>query len=95
VDEGMIMVFEGVFICRRELSPYLDYRIFLEIPFEVSKRRAAARDIPIYSEEILERYDRKYWPAQRRYLEEYPPLQTADMIVDNLNWECPVIKYIR
>lgn len=95
VDESMIMIFEGVFLFRRELSPYLDYRIFLEIPFEESKRRAAARDIPIYGEEILERYDRKYLPAQRRYLEEYPPLQTADMIINNFNWECPAIKYMR
>ena len=95
VDEGMIMVFEGVFLFRRELSPYLDYRIFLEIPFEESKRRVAARDIPIYGEEILERCDGKYLPAQRRYLEEYPPLQTADMIIDNFDWEYPAIKYIR
>jgi hypothetical protein len=43
----------------------------------------------------LERCDGKYLPAQRRYIEEYPPPQTADMMIDNFNWEYPAIKYIR
>jgi uridine kinase len=93
--KGTIVVFEGVFLFRKELSPYLDYKIFLEIDFDESKRRAKARDVPLYGQEILERYDLKYLPAQRKFLEEYPPLQTADMIINNHNWDYPVIKYCR
>ena len=92
VTKDTIVIFEGVFLFRKELSTYLDYKIFLEIDFSESKRRAKARDVPIYGEEILERYDIKYLPAQRKYLEEFPPLQTADMIINNHNWEYPIIK---
>ena len=95
VTEDTIVIFEGVFLFRKELSKYLDYKIFLNIPFEESKNRAIIRDIPIYGEEIMKRYDEKYLPAQRKYLEEYPPLQLADIIIDNSNWEYPITRYCR
>lgn len=91
VDKDTIVVFEGVFLFRKELSPYLDYRIFLEIPYEESKSRAVTRDVPVYGEEILDRYDGKYLPAQRKYLDEYPPNKTADLIINNENWEYPKV----
>jgi uridine kinase len=86
-----IVLFEGVFLFRKELAPYIDYKIFLDIPFNDSKERAAARDIPLYGDEVLKRYDIKYLPAQRKYLQEYPPQKVADMVIDNTNWEYPAI----
>jgi phosphoglycolate phosphatase len=95
VDENTIVVFEGVFLFRNELSEYIDYKIFLEIPFEESKNRAATRDVPVYGEEVLKRYDEKYLPAQKRYIDHCHPMKMADMIIDNLNWQYPTIKYLR
>ncbi len=82
-----IVIMEGVFLFRKELSPYIDYGIFLEIPFEESKKRAKRRDI----EAVLKKYDEKYLPAQKKYLREYPPTKTADMLIDNSDWEHPKI----
>ncbi len=90
-DSDTLVIFEGVFLFRRELSPYIDYKVFLEIPFQESKRRARIRD----NKASLRKYDEKYLPAQRKYLEEYPPDETADMIIDNSDWECPGIKLLR
>ena len=90
-NQNTIVVFEGVFLFRKELSPYIDYKIFLDIPFEESKRRAMNRDI----EASLKKYDEKYLPAQRKYLDEYPPGETVDMIIDNSDWEYPKIKLLR
>jgi len=87
-NQNTIVVFEGVFLFRKELSPYIDYKVFLEITFEECKRRAKIRD----SQASLEKYEEKYIPAQKRYLNEYPALKTADMIIDNSNWEYPVVK---
>lgn len=94
-DQDTIVLFEGVFLFRKDLSPYIDYKIFIEIPFEESKNRAGVRDVPIYGKEVLSRYDEKYLPAQRKYLAEFPPQQTADMIIDNSNWEYPRVTYLR
>jgi len=80
-----VVLFEGVFLFRKELAPYLDYRIFLDISFEECKRRARSRD----PEAVLEKYDSKYLPAQRKYLDEYPPSEIADMIIDNNSWNKP------
>lgn len=91
INRDTVVIFEGVFLFRKELAPYLDYKVFLEIPFGESKARAKARD----TQEYYEKYDIKYLPAQAKYLKEYPPAKTADIIIDNTNWEYPVIKYVR
>jgi uridine kinase len=85
IDRDTVVIFEGVFLFRKGLAPYLDYKVFLDIPFEESKRRANVRD----SEADVIKYDIKYLPAQRKYLEACPPRETADMIIDNSNWEYP------
>jgi len=89
--QNTIVVFEGVFLFRKELAPYIDYKIFLNIPFGESKRRARIRD----ADTDTNKYDEKYLPAQSRYLEEYPPEKTADMVIDNSEWEYPRLKYTR
>jgi uridine kinase len=86
-----IVIFEGVFLFRKELAPYIDYKIFLNIPPELSKKRAKMRD----PEANLQKYDTKYLPAQRKYLREYPPRKVSDMVIDNRDWERPVIRYLR
>ena len=88
IDSNTIVIFEGVFLFRKELTPYLDYKVFLDIPFGESKKRAKIRD----SHASLDKYDTKYLPAQAKYLEESPPTKVADMIIDNTNWEYPRIK---
>ncbi|HTY81549.1 MAG TPA: HAD hydrolase-like protein [Dehalococcoidales bacterium] len=82
-----IVVLEGVFLFRKELAPFIDYKIWLEIPFEESQRRAISRD----SRETNLKYVTKYLPAQRKYIQETNPRSTADIVVDNTNYEYPVI----
>ena len=84
-----IVLLEGVFLFRKELSPYIDYYIYLDIPFEKCMERGLERG----GEE--ERYRTKYIPAQKKYLGEYPFSEYADIIVDNSNWEYPRITYTR
>jgi HAD superfamily hydrolase (TIGR01549 family) len=86
-SQNTIVIFEGVFLFRKELSPYIDYKIFLDISFEESKKRAKDRD----PEAVIKKYDDKYLPAQAKYLEQYPPEKTADIIIDNSDWEYPKI----
>jgi len=90
-NQNSIVIFEGVFLFRKELSPYIDYKIFLDIPFEESRRRAPMRDADL-SEAELKKYESKYLPAQKKYMEEYPPNNVADMVIDNTDWEQPHIK---
>jgi HAD superfamily hydrolase (TIGR01549 family) len=90
IDRDTIVIFEGVFLFRRELSSYIDYKVFLDIPPEESKRRATIRD----PEAIVKKYDEKYLPAQVKYMRKYPPTKVVDMVIDNTNWEYPRAKQI-
>jgi phosphoglycolate phosphatase-like HAD superfamily hydrolase/uridine kinase len=83
-----IVIAEGVFLFRKELASYLGYKIFLDIPFSVSRERAGARD----TVESFGKYDTKYLPAQRKYLQACSPKKLADMVIDNTRYEFPVIK---
>jgi uridine kinase len=90
INRKTIVIFEGVFLFREKLATFIDYKVFLDIPLEESKRRAIIRD----PEAVLKKYDVKYLPAQVKYLKKYPPAKKADMIIDNVNWEYPKITYI-
>ena len=88
-EPDTIVIFEGVFLLRKEINPYIDYTVFLDITFDESLERGKARG------GIVERYNSKYHAAQRKYLEEFPPEETADMVIDNSNWEYPKIMLLR
>jgi uridine kinase len=79
---------EGVFLFRKELAPYIDYKIYLDIPFEESKRRAITRDPAA----TIVKYDEKYMPAQQKYIRQYAPALVADMVIDNTDWRRPLIR---
>jgi phosphoglycolate phosphatase-like HAD superfamily hydrolase/uridine kinase len=91
INQDTIVIFEGVFLFRKELAPYIDYKIFLDIPFEESKKRAILRD----PQAIVSKYDVKYLPAQVKYTQDYPPPRTADIIIDNTNVEQPRLVFLR
>jgi len=91
INPNTVVIFEGVFLFRKELAPYTDYKIFLEIPLDESKRRATVRD----AQASPDKYDTKYLPAQKKYLEEYPLPLVADLIIDNKEPEYPKITLSR
>lgn len=93
VDKNTFVILEGVFILREEIEAYLDYKIFIHVPFEQCKIRALKRDVPVYGHAILEKYDTKYIPTQKYYLEKYPPEEYADIIIENTDWNNPIIIY--
>jgi phosphoglycolate phosphatase-like HAD superfamily hydrolase/uridine kinase len=88
VTPDTIVILEGVFLFRPEILPFLDYKVYLDISFEESKRRATIRD----SAASLEKYDMKYHPAQTRYIKDTDPVSKADLVIDNNDPEYPKIK---
>ncbi len=85
IKPNTIVLFEGVFLFREELAPYIDLKVFLDIPFEESKKRAVVRD----PEANVKKYNTKYLPAQQKYLKQYPPSKVADIVIDNTTLEYP------
>ncbi len=80
-----ILVVDGVFLSRAELSALWDYRIFVEVPFDVALERALDRDVALVgsADVVRARYQERYFPAQRLYFERAHPRDLADAVVQN------------
>ncbi len=90
ITPDTIVVFEGVFLFRPELLPFLDYRVLVDIPFEASKERAVLRSPHLTADDLVA-YDQKYLPAQRQYFEACRPHEVADLVIDNASFQVPKI----
>lgn len=88
-----ILVFDGVFLLRPELRPFWEFSIFLDVPFEVTVARAVERDGYLFgnAEQIRRRYARRYVPGQKLYLQESRPQSYASVVIDNSDFERPML----
>jgi uridine kinase len=85
VGTNAVLLFDGVFVFRREINTYWDLRILLDVDAETSTARALQRDRgTIDGPEIIEKkYRLRYEPAWRIYADEVHPELKAHLIVDN------------
>ncbi len=88
-----ILIFDGVFLLRPELSGCWDYRIFLQVDFETALSRAVLRDRKLFGsrQEIESRYAQRYFPGQQLYLDQSCPHARAELVIDNNDPEQPLI----
>ncbi|HKQ76586.1 MAG TPA: uridine kinase [Blastocatellia bacterium] len=91
--ENSILVFDGVFLLRPELNRYWDFRIFVNASIEVAKERAIRRDSGWMGgeTEAKHRYETRYYPGQRIYIDECDPMSLADVIVGNDDPTAPTL----
>ena len=82
-----VLLFDGVFLLRKELFDRWDLRIFVSATFENALDRSRIRDqSPLMSaDEVEQRYRRRYLPSQQFYFETARPAEHADIIVYNDN----------
>jgi uridine kinase len=89
-----VLLFDGVFLLRSELREHWDLTIFIDADFETTAARAIARDCLESREEadaIRIRYQQRYIPGQRLYLESCKPRQNANIVVDNNDFLRPAL----
>ena len=94
-DKDAILVMDGIFLFRPELLNYWDIKIFLDVGFDVTLKRAIQRARDLGSsdseQEIVDVYSRRYIPGQKLYFQEAAPWEKADILVDNTSYDNPVI----
>jgi len=80
-----VLLFDGVFLLRKELFDQWDLRIFVSATFENALGRSRIRDqTPLMSaDEVEKRYRSRYIPSQQFYLDMVCPAEHADIIVYN------------
>ena len=87
-DPNAVLLFDGVFLLRPELREHWDFTIFVDAPFDVTLARAMKRDVALFgdAETVRRRYEERYIPGQKIYLEECRPKERATVVVDNHDW---------
>ncbi len=88
VTPETVVLLEGVFLFLDVISRYVDYYVYLDITPEERRKRASVRD----PEHVQKSYERKYLPAFREFIEEYPPARYADLIIENSDWRAPRVR---
>lgn len=83
IPYGSVLILEGIFLQREEIKSYLDFVIYLNVPKEVRLSRVLERDGYIGGvEEIKDKYEKRYFPAEEKYTLEYSPIENADFVLN-------------
>ena len=94
-DKDAILIMDGIFLFRPELLDFWDIRVFLDVGFDVTVQRAIKRAKDLESldseQEIMDQYNCRYVPGQKLYFQEATPQEKADILIDNTNYENPII----
>jgi uridine kinase len=85
-----ILVLDGIFLHRPELVGYWDLSVFLDVPFEVSVPRGAARGYG--NPDPGHPSNQRYVEGQRLYLRACDPAAHADVVVDHRDLTRPRIR---
>lgn len=81
LKDGIVIV-EGVFLQRPELEGQFDLTVYIDVPEEIRLQRVLRRDSYIGdTKAIAEKYERRYFPAERFYVEKCRPAECADYTV--------------
>lgn len=84
-DKDAILIFDGIFLQRQLLLPFWDLKIYLHAEFANTVLRGVARDQQHLGsrEAAVRRYEQRYVPGQKIYLNEARPLDKADILIEN------------
>ncbi|AFZ58781.1 uridine kinase [Anabaena cylindrica FACHB-243] len=79
-----VIVLEGIFLLKRSLQYFYDFKIWIDCSFETALERAIQRNQEdISPEQIIEDYQKIYFPAQKTHLAIDNPKSSADIIYMN------------
>jgi uridine kinase len=86
---GSVVLVDGLFLQRAELEGCFELAVWLDVPFEETAARMAARDgtSPDPEDPSMQRYV----AAQRTYFAQRTPWARADLVVDNTDLAAPFV----
>lgn len=93
--DDAILLFDGVFLQRAELVGDWDFRIWIDVPFDITVPRAVSRDATGDYAGVAAKYRSRYVPGQVLYMNQYRPRESADVIVMNADFANPGLCFRR
>lgn len=88
-DTPCIVIVEGVLLFKKQFVNLFDYKIWIDIDFELGLSRALRRerDVNYYKdkEEIINRYLNRFYEGQKLYFEYDEPSKSCDYIISAMD----------
>lgn len=85
-----VLVVDSVFGMRPEYDSFWDFRIWLDVPRDLSLTRGIGRDAGREGMEEAARLHReRYQASEEIYMREVGPTSTADVVIDNRDFAAP------
>lgn len=85
-----VLIVDSVFAMRPEYDEYWDFRIWLDVPAELSLERGIDRDAESEGRAEAELLHRdRYHESERIYISEVDPMSRADVVIDNADFVNP------
>jgi uridine kinase len=95
INPNSILLMEGIFLQRPELVRFWDLKIFLDVDFKTNLQRNIDRanliNDPVALDRFIERYYTRYKPGQELYFAESKPHESADIVIDNNDYNAPIL----
>jgi len=76
------IIVEGVFLYRPSLADLFDVKVFLTVPYEVARKRYAARKAQAGDDRPIQVFDDIWVPAYERYCRDFSPEKAADLVFE-------------
>ena len=91
----LVLLIEGIFLFQPKLADYFDFKVYLAVNPDETINRAIDRDAYRFGEadKVTKRYESKYNKGQELHRELHKPLELADWVIDNNDWETPSKKF--
>lgn len=91
VEKNAIVLVEGIFLFVPELESLFDFKIYLDVPFDITLERMLKRDAALYDdrESEIQLFHKRYKAGQELYIEEVNPVKISDVIINNANFNSP------
>lgn len=88
-----VFVIDGVFLQRPEFREYWDYTILLDVSDDTAIKRGSIRDTSRIGniEAARQKYIDRYIASQNIYYDECNPREKANIIIDNTDYENPIV----
>lgn len=82
IPQDGIVIVEGVFLQRPELEGQFDLTVYIDVPEKIRLQRVLRRDSYIGdTKAIAEKYERRYFPAERFYEKTCRPAEHAVFVI--------------
>lgn len=89
IDNDTILLTDGAYLFKPVYRKHWDLKIYLQTSFEIAMERGIERDKKMLGGYDLtkEKYEKRYHKASRIYQTENNPLEIADIIIENSDFD--------